>query len=431
MPIEFDMSRAARSRSELIGLVEAVVAAPSREPETAGLEWKSELNLSEASAQFSAGRQILGFANRHPDRVQGEFGGCAHLLVGAEPQQLLGVQGHDPADIDNWISPYVGADGPEWSHTYVEVDGKAVLVVTVETPRWGDPIHTLRKGYGPAQAGRIFIRRAGKTVEADPSEIRMLEERSKRSKSHISLDVEFKDPRQQLRSYFVRREGMQMWLEEEGRRLFAPLERESEPSLPYSRVASVLSGDRRSRGEYELQVREYLRRAPDRWQALIWEGAVRQNLAPVELVIVNETDRNFERVEVSLRMPAATPPFLDADEPHERIDSPTPPLIWGEETIGASLHNALIEVSPPREAEVRKDGDHYVVVFAPVHVRPRQPHELPALFLAVPDALIGDEIEIGWRATSTSAEGDSSGTLMAAIAGEPVPGPSLISSAVA
>jgi hypothetical protein len=53
----------------------------------------------------------------------------------------------DPAVVEGKLTPYVGSREPRWSCSNVEVEGKTVAVVIVEAPRWGDPIHTLRKTY--------------------------------------------------------------------------------------------------------------------------------------------------------------------------------------------------------------------------------------------------------------------------------------------
>ena len=65
------------------------------------------------------------------------------------------------------IATYIGgAEGPDWGPSYEDVDGKTVLVITVEPPRWGDPVFTFRRGFDAYRDGDIFIRRAGKTDHA-------------------------------------------------------------------------------------------------------------------------------------------------------------------------------------------------------------------------------------------------------------------------
>ena len=180
-----------RTPSRYRELVEAVLRAPAFEQETNALEWKSEANLAEKRWQAAIGRQVLGSANRDPEAAGKLFGGCGYILVGVRPGQLAGTTAHDAAKVEEWLSAYVGRapEAPEWAPTYVEIEGKQVLVLTVEAPKLGDPIWTCQREYragGDDEAGRervvtrkgaIYVRRQASTVEAGPEEIAMLSRR--------------------------------------------------------------------------------------------------------------------------------------------------------------------------------------------------------------------------------------------------------------
>ena len=102
------------------------------------MEWKSEGDASEKKWRAELAQQVLGMANRDPDAAGAWFGGCAYVLLGVAPGELRGTRVHDSADIEKWLAPYVGRtpDGPEWTSTFPEIDGKHVLVLTIE-PRNG------------------------------------------------------------------------------------------------------------------------------------------------------------------------------------------------------------------------------------------------------------------------------------------------------
>ncbi len=176
MAIAVDIARALRRPLDLVGLVEAVVAAGSSD-EGSWIEWKSELDLSSAEGAFKAARTILGFANRMPDTAGNFCEGLSYLIIGAEPGNVIGTPAIDGADLDQKFSKYLGTDGPTWSPMYVTVQGENVLVVVVEAPRWGDHIHALRRSYERAFVGTVYVRRQAQTVPADPHELRQLEER--------------------------------------------------------------------------------------------------------------------------------------------------------------------------------------------------------------------------------------------------------------
>jgi hypothetical protein len=82
---------------------------------------------------------------------------------------------------------YLGADGPVWSPHYDEDgQGTSVLVVTAEPPQDGQRMFTLRKdltvrtasgGSKTYLAGTVFVRRGALTEQANPGEIRTLEDR--------------------------------------------------------------------------------------------------------------------------------------------------------------------------------------------------------------------------------------------------------------
>ncbi len=170
--LAIDMSRPARTPSDRYALVDAVLQASTHEQETSWVEWKRELDIAgNTRDRFAVAKAIIGFGNRHPDRARQMVGGCGYLLVGVEPQSLVGVQPHDSAAMENWVSPYVGARGPQWNPEYVEHSGKQVLVITVEAPCWGDRIHRLEKGHDNFEAGAIFIRRHGLTERPNSQEL--------------------------------------------------------------------------------------------------------------------------------------------------------------------------------------------------------------------------------------------------------------------
>lgn len=64
----------------------------------------------------------------------------------------------------------------------MDIDDKNVVVITVEAPQWGDPIHALRRelrdeeGSG-AKDGEVFVRRPGGTHPASSAELQMLQRR--------------------------------------------------------------------------------------------------------------------------------------------------------------------------------------------------------------------------------------------------------------
>ena len=178
-----DWSRAARRPSEREEIVDYIFAATSTPSETQWLEWKTDYDLTAVSGRLAVARQLIGFANRHPDRAAQHAEGLGYLLLGVEPGNLPGTVEFDSADLENWLSPYIG-DKIAWSPDYVRYKGTPVLFITVEAPRWGDDIQCLRQGAEDVGGrhvpeGTIWVRKLGKTDRATPADIDMLGERAR------------------------------------------------------------------------------------------------------------------------------------------------------------------------------------------------------------------------------------------------------------
>jgi hypothetical protein len=131
-----DWTRAARRPSGREQIVRYVHDAPPGTMETDWLEWKTAYELREVHGRLAVARQVIAFANRHPDRAAKHAEGVGYLLLGVEPGALPGIGIFDSALLESWLSPYIGPK-IEWNPEYVHVDGVAVLFITVEAPRWG------------------------------------------------------------------------------------------------------------------------------------------------------------------------------------------------------------------------------------------------------------------------------------------------------
>lgn len=176
MALVVDASRALRSPHELTALVEAVLNA-SMNDESDWIEWKSRLDLREKDSQGKIARHVLGIANRRPEHASRYARGCGYIAVGVEPGNCAGVAEIDPAILGDGLQQYLGSEGPGWGLHYVSRNRTPVLMVTVEPPRIGDRIFTLQKQFAKYTAGTVFVRKPGRTVQAGPSDIRILEER--------------------------------------------------------------------------------------------------------------------------------------------------------------------------------------------------------------------------------------------------------------
>lgn len=191
--LTFDITRLPLREQDFVTLVRAVVAARPGD-ESFWLEWKGHLDLRKPEAKGTVAKGIIAFANRDPQAAARFCDGRAYLVVGAEPGQVVGIAEADPADLTGWWQPYLGVDGPRWVPHWVSADGATVLVVEVDTPRQGDPIHVIRKETIGVRDGDIYVRRAGKSEPATSADIRALTLRAGGARTLAGVTVTVAEP---------------------------------------------------------------------------------------------------------------------------------------------------------------------------------------------------------------------------------------------
>lgn len=423
MPLAVDTSRALRTYDELTQLANAILQAPTTEQETDSVEWKSRWDLNEAKTRFETARHILGFGNRTVAAAGQTFDGCAYLIAGVEPGSLVGVGMTDVAEIHDRIAKYISPGEPRWSAQYVRLDGRSVLVVTVESPKAGDPIFTLQRTFESCAEGRIFVRRHGKTEEANPADVRALEARTKAARPRVALLVQRGDEGATLRALRAAVDAEE-WLGSERTRLLAPLAprpRRPRTALDLFAVPDVsssylqLSQERRSQETFIQEVEEYLESAERRWAATMAALGITNQLARVRLQVVNPTERNFDGVEVVVEVDGEAGLWFSAEEPFDAVSAPDPPDPWGTQTL-LDLTAAVPRLHYPFAAttttdEIERAGGVQRARFGSRHVRPGAVVPLPSIFLTLPVERAGGAVAVSWHLTSTSVDGSQSGEL--------------------
>jgi hypothetical protein len=222
MPLHIDTAAAIRRPTDQAALVQAVLAA-DRTDETHWLEWKSRLDLTAVEGRFTVAKAVLGLANRHPDHAARAMQGNGYLMIGVEPANLVGLPPVDAADLDAQLRRFLGREGPQWSPTWIPIDGTHVLLITVEPPRWGDPIYLLHRDHGHFHAGTVFARRSTSTRPAGPAEMAYLQDRVRRRADQFRVELTLPGPAR-IQPVDLRMGELESWLTAGRRRLLAPLE---------------------------------------------------------------------------------------------------------------------------------------------------------------------------------------------------------------
>lgn len=413
-----DLTRAVFTHPEREALVRAVFSAPLGESEKDFIEWKSRYDLRSPEDQCKLARHILGFANRDPDRAATAFAGFAYLICGAEPGDVQGVEKLDSADLVQGIGRYTGtAGGPRWDFDYIESQGRDVLVITVERPEWGDPIRTLQKGLGSYQPGAIFVRRHGKTEQADPSEIQMLELRSARHKRQLELDVKWATTPQPVLAVGWDKDDATKWAEREREGMLASLARFHMPRKMGMLPPLLLGAEGRKPEEYETQVERYLKDATETLPIrLLYEGVRRAHQYKVE--ITNLTDRNFEAVRLELTIEGSVRGYFDLDDARYELgvdQLPTRPRPYGDvQDLLSGFHMPHItpfsRMAQPPVGWIDNSASARIR-FADQDLRPHGRTVTASWRLFAGRDLAGQDIAIKWSTTAKNTEGKVDGEL--------------------
>lgn len=444
MVISIDTSRPHRRPLELLELVEAVEKALPAD-ESSWIEWKSQLDLTTAEGAFKVARAILSFANRMPEAAAKTCGGLAYFILGAEPGNVPGTPEIDPADLDQALLKYLGSDGPLWSPHYVKHGVATVLVIVVETPAWGDPIHTLRKTFGSSEDGTVFVRSQARSKPANTAEMKMLQERLVRGASNVAeltaLEVSCTvsepgallvvDPPPEMVDAWIqqRREALTAWHQRRVEALAEELrQKESEEKQPPSAAASLgLTVDFGSFFKHLPSVNtegieEHLDQCRERLLDLQGRYVVEAGWSMVTVSVLNPTARIIDDVEVTLfpdggwlAVPEGSHAYEDelAKFPALPELRPHPMSLAGLRGGGSVLDSLSRSLSVPRlDINPHIDIDGSSITLQVGQLRPEKPREATAFTLLLhqaPDP--AKTLQVAWSATSTSTHGIQRGVL--------------------
>jgi len=308
--LNFDTSRAPGRPAELHALVTAVLNADPSD-ESTWLEWKSTLDWhSGKSARVHIARTILGFANRMPDDAARHVDGHAFLVVGAEPGAIQGVAALDPVDLDQQVTPFIGHDGPRWHPTFLSVHGKIVMVIDIEPPGWGDPIHVARKSSDGIADGAVLVRGKGGTRQASSAQMAALQRRLQvpSTRDQLSVVIEVAQPPSVTPIEFDTEE----WLRAQELELLRALPDPSglgEVTRLAGLAASIQEAfqnvpEDRTELEYREQITAYIDLCRQRFPRVL-AIAASTALAPLALRAQNLTAKNLPELVVELHIDGA------------------------------------------------------------------------------------------------------------------------------
>lgn len=114
------------------------------------------------------------------------------MVIGISSEgKVAGANLPDPEQWIDGVTRFIGLDGPRWD--YQDIDHpkveKPVLIVLVDPPSPGDPVYLCRAAGDGVADGHVYIRRPGKTQQADSAEMQMLLARAQASDPEVELEV--------------------------------------------------------------------------------------------------------------------------------------------------------------------------------------------------------------------------------------------------
>ena len=389
------------------------------------VEWKRSIDFSTAEGRFPLAKNVLGMANRMPETALRNLGGYGYILVGVELGLIVGVDPVDPAHLHDWIDPYIGATGPDWQPRYVTVDDKTIAVIEVAPPRPGDRIHALRKECAGFRRGTIFVRKNGKTHQADDQDVANLELRAKGTRLELDLLLVGTEPMSWFDRTAVEAEITRIAnrLRDEQLTHARDYRAVSRPSTARSfaesrTMALAFPRERRSLDEFGYEVdewhSEWTHEALQHWA----ENYMLAGHGAYSLRLRNLTDQNFADVQVRLHIDGAQ---VEEEPPPAAVELPKRPTPFGEDTrlfaIGnfdQSILMPIVDFATPfdqPEFSVTQFDGTVEVVWNVGHLRPMGSVDSAELCILVDAPQDSNHLSIAWSATSTSVNGVHQGVL--------------------
>jgi hypothetical protein len=431
MSLDIDDQTPVLSPAARLRLVEAVAAASLDESEPPWLEWKGRVSSLKSWAPRMA-LYVLGFANRPVDWAQRHAAGWAYLLLGVEPGAVHGVVPADTADLQKWLTPYLGPNGPQWDPQYVEIDGHRVLVIAVPPPRSGDPIYRMRRSFqgsvdeklfGVAD-GQAYIRAGSETRPATSAEQDLLDARASKAPP---LTVSVSNRSVEFRTIDWRDEVREAWVARERQRLMAGVDdKPVVPEHPFLAGLTRVIGENRGPVEYGRSVEDYLVEVRRLWHERLMKLAATHELATLRIAVTNESVHNFGHNELVLEIVGMVAASWDGE--WDRLSDPEPPRPWGEPQRdylgGPSAYSSWLDPGGLNRilhlGQIDISGKNTTIRYPEFDLRPEEIVELEPVVLGINDAHAGSSLPAKWRLTSKSVSGVVRGELQVRVCPERV-----------
>ncbi|MEU9185406.1 ATP-binding protein [Streptomyces sp. NPDC048484] len=403
MALSIPTDRPLRSPRQLLELAEAIRDAGEHD-ENDWIEWKSSYDLTTKEVKATIARHIIGMANRMPEKSSIICHGYGYIAIGVEPKNVEGVISIDLADLDSGLQSYLGHHGPEWSASYVSLDGKTVLMITVEPPKIGDQIHTLHKEFGNYIAGMIFVRRTGRTMQANPGEVLSLTRRATQSTAapqNMTVTSETEPVKIPLWKF-------DEYVDE------ITTKRKEDLNHPQNstRRRNNFGMDNRTEDDYKNEVAEHLEEYRDHLENLARQAYVRGGGGALELTVSNPDQVSHQGVRVELSFPTWLIAILAEDYEEEEFRQPRAPEPLGTRVSALFNSGVINSIGTPYHGpgEMETSIETGLAVFNVASVRAEGQVKLPKIHF-IADSWAEGEGVATWAVTALNSGGRAKGSI--------------------
>jgi hypothetical protein len=332
-------------------------------------------------------------------------------------------------------------DGVRWTPEYVRVDGTEVLVVVVDPPRPGDPIHCLRKQVERYQPGTIFVRHTGRTDQATPADLDMLQSRLLARSETLQLLIAadpatleaIPDIGEAVTRWTTRRRSSLRAARHGGIAGVIPGSRGERTARAVSLSHLGLSGlglrpDSRTEEQYFGQIDQYLTAAEPRQVNRAQWYFNRHEAAWLHVYVSNPTETGFKGVRLDIHIPgevSAIPDALRRIVEGELPPLPAPPAPLGTPIDPADEFTRVLEqnrlIVPSflsassfdaglGPAFTVADTGSVTIAFREFDLRPGEKRALPPVPLRVRDKP-DTNLKATWQATGDNVRGRLNGEI--------------------
>jgi hypothetical protein len=339
----------------------------------------------------------------------------------------------DPEMLIGKLRVYVG-DAVQWTPEYVEVDGHQVLVVVVDPPRPGDPIHSLRKQLEKFSAGTIFVRHTGRTDPHTPGDLDMLQARLLERTPSLQLTVAAVPAMIEATPDFL--SAVDQWVRERRPALLSARHKSPQRGLPgldlkelrasFDPLAPTIKADTRTKEKYAEQIEKFLDAARSTLvDRALWD-LLRHAPALLHLQVNNPTDLGYTGIRLTVHVPGQVKRYpdelIDATE-GDRPEMPQVPKPLGTPRVVKSALDDLASglgkfpmpympdigrYTDPGPGYTIRDSGSVTIDYDEFDVRPHETLTLDSVPLIVHED-VGTVLAVTCSATAAQVRGRLSG----------------------